>query len=151
MPFEFVDNNATIDRASRRRIRSHVAKGKNLGRKLVRPSRIKTFGRKSEGATTLNHNPEFDEEEDEADVGHNLKARQSVVRQIERQVGDGLSDRFSLKRTPESRSLVLRSMFTDPETKMQIPSPCTTDANRRLPSIFFHEWTSARPSAQKYH
>ncbi|OBT63718.1 hypothetical protein VE03_06190 [Pseudogymnoascus sp. 23342-1-I1] len=41
MPFEFVDNNAAIDRAARRRIRSHVATGKNVGRTLVRPSRAK--------------------------------------------------------------------------------------------------------------
>ena len=41
MPFEFVDNNAAIDHAARRRIRSHVATGKNAGRTLIRPSRTK--------------------------------------------------------------------------------------------------------------
>jgi hypothetical protein len=110
MPFEFVDNNATIDRASRKRIRSHVAKGKNVGRKLVRPSRIKAFGRKTESATALNHVPESFEGEDEEKAVHNLRHRQCVVHQIERQVGDGLSDCFSSKQTPESRGLVLRSM-----------------------------------------
>lgn len=40
MPFEFVDNNAAaIDRATRKRIRSHVAIGRNAGKKLVRKSR----------------------------------------------------------------------------------------------------------------
>ncbi|KAH6614439.1 hypothetical protein B0J18DRAFT_300899 [Chaetomium sp. MPI-SDFR-AT-0129] len=38
--FEFVDN-TTIDRAARRRIRSHVATGRNAGKKLSRPSRKK--------------------------------------------------------------------------------------------------------------
>lgn len=47
MPFEFVDNNAAIDRAARRRIRSHVATGKNAGRTLVRPSRTKAAAREA--------------------------------------------------------------------------------------------------------
>ncbi|OBT82419.1 hypothetical protein VE02_09391 [Pseudogymnoascus sp. 03VT05] len=47
MPFEFVDNNAAIDRAARRRIRSHVATGKNAGRTLVRPSRTKATAREA--------------------------------------------------------------------------------------------------------
>jgi hypothetical protein len=115
MPFEFIDNNATIDRASRRRIRSHVAKGKNVGRKLVRPSRIKAFGRKAESAKAPTHIPEVFEEEGEKEAAHNLRTHPSIVRQIERQIGDGFSDRFSSKQTPESRGLVMRSMFTYPE------------------------------------
>ncbi|KFY40147.1 hypothetical protein V494_03620 [Pseudogymnoascus sp. VKM F-4513 (FW-928)] len=47
MAFEFVDNNAPIDRAVRRRIRSHVAIGKNAGRTLVRPSRTKAAARET--------------------------------------------------------------------------------------------------------
>jgi hypothetical protein len=39
MRFEFIDNSTVIDRTSRRQIRSHVAKGRNAGRKLNRPSR----------------------------------------------------------------------------------------------------------------
>jgi hypothetical protein len=62
MPFEFIDNNAPIDRASRKRIRSHVAKGKNVGRKVVRPSRIKAFGRKAETATARSHDSKCLEE-----------------------------------------------------------------------------------------
>ncbi|KAF7924188.1 uncharacterized protein EAE97_010800 [Botrytis byssoidea] len=41
MPFEFI-NNATINHAVRKRIRSHVALGRNAGKKLVRPSRMKS-------------------------------------------------------------------------------------------------------------
>ncbi|KAI1319953.1 hypothetical protein F5Y16DRAFT_417660 [Xylariaceae sp. FL0255] len=39
MTFHFIDNNAITDHKTRRRIRSHVAKGKNLGRTINRPSR----------------------------------------------------------------------------------------------------------------
>lgn len=48
MPFQFVDNNTTIDHAARRRIRSHVATGKNAGRTVVRPSRTKAAVREAE-------------------------------------------------------------------------------------------------------
>lgn len=47
MSFQFVDNNVAIDRAARRRIRSHVATGKNTGRTLVRPSRTKAAAREA--------------------------------------------------------------------------------------------------------
>jgi hypothetical protein len=111
MAFEFVNNNATIDRASRRRIRSHVAKGKNAGRTLVRPSRIKALGRKSQSATAFSHISE-EEEGEEGKAAHHLESSQCVVRQIERQVGDGLFDHFLLQQTPGSRSVFLKSMFT---------------------------------------
>ncbi|KAI9369083.1 hypothetical protein BJX61DRAFT_536724 [Aspergillus egyptiacus] len=39
MPFEFIDNNTTIDRAARKRIRSRAATGKNTNRVLARTSR----------------------------------------------------------------------------------------------------------------
>src|SRR5687767_2479969 len=39
MGFEFIDNNAPVDPAVRQRIRRQAALGKNLGRKLSRPSR----------------------------------------------------------------------------------------------------------------
>ncbi|KAK4038132.1 hypothetical protein C8A01DRAFT_17750 [Parachaetomium inaequale] len=42
MKFEFVDNTA-IDGSARRRIRSHVATGRNAGKKLSRPSRRKAL------------------------------------------------------------------------------------------------------------
>ena len=41
MKFQFVDNNGAVDGAARKQIRSHVAKGRNAGRKLSRPSRKK--------------------------------------------------------------------------------------------------------------
>ncbi|KAM0129915.1 hypothetical protein ACHAP3_007652 [Botrytis cinerea] len=45
MPFEFI-NNAEINRAARKRIRSHVALGRNAGKKLVRPSKMRPTGMK---------------------------------------------------------------------------------------------------------
>lgn len=45
MPFEFI-NNATINQAVRKRIRSHVALGRNAGKKLIRPSKMKSTGMK---------------------------------------------------------------------------------------------------------
>lgn len=39
MKFEFIDNSAVGDGRTRKQIRSHVARGRNAGRKLTRPSR----------------------------------------------------------------------------------------------------------------
>ncbi|KAH6848153.1 hypothetical protein B0I37DRAFT_308737 [Chaetomium sp. MPI-CAGE-AT-0009] len=39
MKFEFVDNSGTIDGTTRKRIRSHVAIGRNAGKKISRPSK----------------------------------------------------------------------------------------------------------------
>jgi hypothetical protein len=114
MPFEFIDNNATIDRALRRRIRSHVAKGKNIGRKVVRPSKIRAFERKAETTTALSHVTKSSEE------AHQLESNKWVDREIERQVGDGLPVGLSLKQTPESRGLFLRGMFTYRRTEFKI-------------------------------
>ncbi len=41
MKFQFVNNNGAVDGAARKQIRSHVAMGRNAGRKLSRPSRKK--------------------------------------------------------------------------------------------------------------
>ncbi|KAK4118256.1 hypothetical protein N657DRAFT_583939 [Parathielavia appendiculata] len=51
MNFEFIDNNGTIDRALRKQIRSHVAKGRNAGKKVNRPSR-RNLQRPSKTITT---------------------------------------------------------------------------------------------------
>ncbi|KAL4876073.1 hypothetical protein BJY04DRAFT_148587 [Aspergillus karnatakaensis] len=40
MPFEFIDNSVTIDRATRKRIRTRAATGKNANRTLARPSKV---------------------------------------------------------------------------------------------------------------
>ncbi|KAJ5808520.1 hypothetical protein N7474_009789 [Penicillium riverlandense] len=71
MAFEFIDNSTTISRAERKRIRSHVAKGRNVGKTIVRPSRKKL-------AVPRTFSPEN-------------KENQPRDREIERQIGDGLS------------------------------------------------------------
>jgi hypothetical protein len=43
MKFRFIDNNEAGDGAVRKQIRSHVAKGRNRGKKLSRPSRKTAF------------------------------------------------------------------------------------------------------------
>ncbi|RAH40153.1 uncharacterized protein BO95DRAFT_425414 [Aspergillus brunneoviolaceus CBS 621.78] len=40
MHLEFIDGNTAISATTRKRIRSHVARGKNAGRRLARPSRL---------------------------------------------------------------------------------------------------------------
>ncbi|KAM0458583.1 hypothetical protein ACHAPV_005975 [Trichoderma viride] len=46
MEFTFIDNNKDIDSGTRTLIRHRAAKGWNLGRKINRPSRVKTFERR---------------------------------------------------------------------------------------------------------
>ncbi|KAL4793269.1 hypothetical protein BDV19DRAFT_380231 [Aspergillus venezuelensis] len=55
MPFEFIDNNATIDRGARKRIRTHAATGKNANRTLTRVSKVAAL--KANTATPF-HTPE---------------------------------------------------------------------------------------------
>jgi hypothetical protein len=106
IPFEFVDNNAKIDRASRRRIRSHVAKGKNVGRKVVRPSSDRAFGRTAEKTAAIRPLPKC------AEGAHHLENSKHVDCQIGHQLGDGLSLCISLEETPKSRGLILRAKST---------------------------------------
>ena len=124
MPFEFIDNNATIDRAARRRIRSHVAIGRNAGKTLVRPSRKKLeLGVKN--TTAVTRIPKVIE--DTRDSGIN----EDVPYEIERQVGNGLSV-FSIPKqlNPASTGLVQRGMYGNLKTDVQTPSPVVAVINR---------------------
>ncbi len=100
MPFEFIDNTTAIDRAARRRIRSHVAMGKNAGKTLVRRSRIKKA-------------PNSNVYSDAIETSRGTNDKKYVSLEIERQLGDGLSV-LSLPRqvTPESISLVQKGMYS---------------------------------------
>jgi hypothetical protein len=112
MPFEFVDNNAAIDRAARRRIRSHVAMGRNAGKTLVRPSRKKAFRLRVQTATALTRIPKLVED------AHDFESNKKMVPEIERQVGDGLSVlSFPEQMTPRSRRLVQRGMYDHLQTE----------------------------------
>ncbi|KFY40278.1 hypothetical protein V495_05502 [Pseudogymnoascus sp. VKM F-4514 (FW-929)] len=106
MPFEFVDNNAAIDRAARRRIRSHVATGKNVGRTLVRPSRMKAGTREAgdRPAAAIVCIPRV-----VADA-RNAKDKEEGGCAIERMIGDGLSVlSFPEQRNDKARGIVQRA------------------------------------------
>jgi hypothetical protein len=80
MPFEFVDNSAPIGQVARKRIRRHVAVGKNAGKTLARPSRKKAFILRAEPHTPRIPGPLDRSEYDKP-----------VPSSIGRQIGDGLS------------------------------------------------------------
>ncbi|KAL2872718.1 uncharacterized protein BJX67DRAFT_376511 [Aspergillus lucknowensis] len=107
MPFEFIDNNAAIDRASRKRIRSRAATGKNLNRTIARSSRAivpkgTTAAPFRVPASIRNaHKRQYDTDGD-------------VEIEIERPVGDGLQ--FPVPVPPESRYLVREGMYTSLST-----------------------------------
>ncbi|KAI0148589.1 hypothetical protein GGR57DRAFT_474880 [Xylariaceae sp. FL1272] len=66
MPFQFIDNNTAIDRKARKLIRSHAAKGKNLGRTIHRPCRDQRQ-RKVENKPVVPPPTKLPSDEDECD------------------------------------------------------------------------------------
>jgi hypothetical protein len=100
MPFEFVNNNASIDRSARKRIRSHAAIGKNAGKTILRPSR--------KGAFVLRAKPGTAKVEKAApDVESEV-----VMPKVERQIGDGLSVLcLPVPVTPGSKGIVQKGMY----------------------------------------
>jgi hypothetical protein len=106
MSYAFVDNAAVNDRATRRRIRSHVAKGRNTGKTIVRPSRVKAFGLKARIIQTPVGTSNFVQ-----DV-NDVEGCKEMLPEIERQVGDGLSVlSFPEQLTPGSTRLVQRGTY----------------------------------------
>ena len=105
MPLEFIDNSATIDRTTRRRIRSHVAMGRNAKKTLVRPSK-KKLGLEIKNTTAFIRIPKAIEDTRYSEGNEN------VVHEIERQVGDGLSVLSIPKQLdPGSTGLVQRGTY----------------------------------------
>ncbi len=124
MPPEFIDNNAIIDRAARRRIRSHVAMGRNAGKTLVRPSKRK-LGLGIKNATALSRIPKVVEDTRDSE------SNEDVFYEIERQVGDGLSVLSIPKHpNPGSTGLVQKGMYVWSSTKLQISLPDIVINNR---------------------
>lgn len=106
MSFQFVDNNATINGAARRRIRSHVAMGRNAGKKIARPSRKEAFGQRIKTSTTLIRIPKVIE-----DI-HDSESSGDILLRLGRQVGDGLSVlSFPEQLTAGSKGLVQKGMI----------------------------------------
>lgn len=92
MPLQFIDNNAPVSEAARRRIRSHAATGRNLGKKLVRG--LKNKGFKSTDNRAVNSIDKLTSSSIRLQGGgvvyHDVPSQDVEALQIERQVGDGL-------------------------------------------------------------
>lgn len=108
MPFEFI-NNAEINRAARKRIRSHVALGRNAGKKLVRPSKMRPTGMKRvvtsaginlEGAQIDSIRLEQKDSEENS------------MYEIERQVGDSITCLSLPNHAFKDRKIIQRSIVT---------------------------------------
>ena len=98
MQFEFIDGNTTIDGTARRRIRSHVALGRNAGRKLARPSRTNAPAGVTRAQTmaalirTPSRVEQIARRDDDNPDGNNGKdATLLSMADLPRQVGDTLS------------------------------------------------------------
>lgn len=87
MSFEFI-NNAAIDRVARKRIRSHVAMGKNAGKKLVR-SRKRPVGMRRE-ITSPTIRPPNVQDIDSSEYSASEDSGANISYEIERQVGDSI-------------------------------------------------------------
>lgn len=99
MTFEFIDNNA-IDGATRKKIRSHAALGKNAGRRLVRPSRKTAQAPRLMAAATLIRIPKTVQD------AFLVDRNEGFVPEIERQVADGVC--FPIQLESEARRLAQR-------------------------------------------
>ena len=90
MNLTFIDNNSAIDTPTRSVIRRQAAKGRNVGRKLDRPSRVKALELQKRARPVAAGTPgEF------KDVGHildcHLRRGLSTKPQIEPVIGDSVS------------------------------------------------------------
>ncbi|KAM0151087.1 hypothetical protein ACHAPG_008478 [Botrytis cinerea] len=106
MPFEFI-NNAEINRSARKRIRRHVALGRNAGKKLVRPSKMRPTGMKRvvtsaginlEGAQIDSIRLEQKDSEENS------------MYEIERQVGDSITCLSLPNHAFKDRKIIQRSI-----------------------------------------
>jgi hypothetical protein len=102
MPFEFVDNSTALGRDARKKIRSHVAMGRNVGKTYARPSRKAAFVLSAKAAV-----PKAVKKTPQLESSRAL----DVFFEIERQIGDGLSVLcLPAPLTPGSSSLVRKGM-----------------------------------------
>jgi hypothetical protein len=117
MRFEFIDNNSLVDAAARQRVRKHAATGKNIGRKLSRPSKKRPgCAKPAVQSKVVMDNPllhqrlgNFDKPVDPDEDGG-----QSRFNKIERQIGDGLKLIIfptNETLTPRSKGNIRRSMY----------------------------------------
>ncbi|KAF5016165.1 hypothetical protein F66182_12245, partial [Fusarium sp. NRRL 66182] len=110
MPFEFIDNNARIDRKTRKRIRSLVATGKNAGKTVVSPSRIKAFKEQPIYPTVFSSVPRTVEMRRQ-DISASLPDETTSSLDIERPISDDLLFAFTSNQlNPASRYLAKRAI-----------------------------------------
>ncbi|KPM42944.1 hypothetical protein AK830_g3627 [Neonectria ditissima] len=95
-------NTVAIDHATRKRIRSHAATGRNAGKSLVRASR------KSECAPPISSAANLSRIPDMVWNAYELERNRQAIPEIERQVGDGLC--FPVKLGPGSRHLAKKGI-----------------------------------------
>ncbi|KAL4918203.1 hypothetical protein BDW62DRAFT_210677 [Aspergillus aurantiobrunneus] len=100
MPFEFIDNKGIIDRAARKRIRTHAATGKNANRTLTRSSKAIVL---KDNATTPFYTPATIRR------AHRSTNDEPPVAQIERPVSDGVP--FPITVPARSKGLVREALF----------------------------------------
>ncbi|EED17343.1 conserved hypothetical protein [Talaromyces stipitatus ATCC 10500] len=107
MTFEFIDNNSKIDPRTRKRIRSLVATGKNAGKTVVRPSRIKALKEQ------LTHPVAFPSAQIHSELTQSESSSEETVLPIERPIGDDVCYFFtSSQPNLASRSLAKRDCLT---------------------------------------
>ena len=112
MPFEFI-NNTTIDPKARKLIRSHAAKGKNVGRKLSRPSRqkIAPWRYKAIEITANLETKPMACSSTTVELPSPINETNLPLFRLERQIGDELSlILFPFEATPSARILVQRGV-----------------------------------------
>lgn len=134
MPFEFIDNNAALSPAARRRIRSHAATGKNAGKTIRRRSkksalsgRIRTEFR-IQDATRL-----------QSDARPDSEVTKELAPKIEGQVGDALSTLFfPVHVPPENRPVVKRGIGPN------CPRRARVNSNNEIGRDFFFPRSSLR-------
>ncbi|OJJ99581.1 hypothetical protein ASPACDRAFT_1856175 [Aspergillus aculeatus ATCC 16872] len=93
MHLEFIDGNTAISATTRKRIRSHVARGKNAGRRLARPSRL---NKAHIHPPTYFRIPALLQSQ-------NTKERQEAICDIERPITSGLI--FPVEMEPQTRAI----------------------------------------------
>ncbi|KAL3489893.1 hypothetical protein BJX62DRAFT_238712 [Aspergillus germanicus] len=125
MPFEFIDNNAPIDRASRRRIRSRAATGKNANRTLARPSKAHLLKNPAASSTPFKAPTSLHK------ARENQQDQEDLIVEIGRPVDDGLE--FPIRVRPESRYLVREALFffTNIRHNPQLDGALVTPDNMR--------------------
>ncbi|KAL4948481.1 hypothetical protein BDW69DRAFT_189225 [Aspergillus filifer] len=104
MPFEFIDNNAVIDRAARKRIRKHAATGMNANRTLTRASKGAAL---KANTTTPFYTPEVVQRARGTTTSSTSTGTEVVG--VERPLSDGLL--FPVPVPARSRGLVKEALF----------------------------------------